>query len=299
MDNERDKMEFKQIKYFLEIANKGSFQLAANSLQLTQPALSQQISLLERELKETLFHRSKQGIQLTNKGKIFYNYAYQMKEIWRATEEGMRAKEEELAGNISIVAGGTVSAWVLPKLIQKVIKNYPKLTISVIEGDNLETKEYLKNGFVDLAFLTSPYEADSFIHSFPVLKDQIIPIVSKNHPILHKKNLRLEDLEKENFVYYHQGSAIRMSLEKSWKGKNLKFNPKIIMELRSIESIVNCVEKGLGIGFISSYALTNKIKKLNVPSLTSEREFQLAYRKNARSNVLLLAEKFRSYFNVR
>lgn len=287
-------VEFKQVRYFLEIANKGSFQLGADSLGLTQPALSQQIGLLERELRVSLFQRSKQGVSLTHKGEIFYNYAIQMLEIWKATEEGMHAEASELTGNITIAAGGTISAWILPKWIKSILKIAPNLTISVIEGDNYETKEYLRTGVVDLAILTSPYKPDKTIISFPILKDNIVPIVQKESTLLNKKNLTISDLENESFVYYHQNSAIRMSIEKSWNRNKIRFRPKILMELRSIDSIINCVEAGLGIGFISSYALNKKIRRLNVPLLFAEREFLIAYKKNARPSVLLLAGKLKT-----
>jgi DNA-binding transcriptional LysR family regulator len=285
-------MDHKQIKYFLEIVKHGSFQSAASALGLTQPALSQQIGLLEREYKESLFYRSKTGVQLTHKGSVFHSYAIQMNKLWMEVEEGMRYEGEILAGHFTIAAGGTVSAWILPKLIKKILKNSPQISISVIEGDNVETKELLKNGTVDLAILTSPFIPDRLIQTIPFLSDKIVPIVEKDHPLLHKKNLSVHDVVEERFVYYHQTSAIRMSLEKSWKKNKVHFQPKIIMELRSIESIVKSVEAGLGIGFISPFALTSKVRILHISKLYGEREYLIAFKKNSRANIALLAEKF-------
>lgn len=282
-------MEFRQIIYFLEISESGTFQKAATRLGLTQPALSRQIFLLEKELGVTVLERGGRSVRLTHEGERFYQYSVRMKELWEEIRNGF-SKENELKGNFSISAGGTVSAWILPQILKQILKKRSGLSLSVREGDAKETKDAVLKGEVDLGILTGPISEPS-LNVLEFLSDQIFPVAAKDHPIFQKKKIKLEDLKKQSFVFFHPGSALRKAVEKKIKSFSKEFDPKIAMELRSVESVIKSLEAGLGIGFLSEYSISSKLKKIKFEDWKVERKFYLCYRKKSGPGLAMLAEE--------
>ncbi|XDD55213.1 LysR substrate-binding domain-containing protein [Leptospira sp. WS4.C2] len=282
-------MEFRQIIYFLEISESGTFQKAATRLGLTQPALSKQIFLLEKELGVTVLERGGRSVRLTHEGERFYQYSVRMKELWEEIRNGF-SKENELKGNFSISAGGTVSAWILPQILKQILKKRSGLSLSVREGDAKETKDAVLKGEVDLGILTGPISEPS-LNVLEFLSDQIFPVAAKDHPIFLKKKISIEDLKKQSFVFFHPGSALRKAVEKKIKSFSKEFGPKIAMELRSVESVIKSLEAGLGIGFLSEYSISSKLKKIKFEDWNAERKFYLCYRKKSGPGLAMLAEE--------
>jgi DNA-binding transcriptional LysR family regulator len=283
-------MEFKQIRTFLEICEAGTFQKAAQQLGLSQPALSRQIFLLEKELKVSLMIRGPKNIRLTFEGEKLLNYSKKLKDLWEEINEAMNQRDKIISGDYSISAGGTVSAWILPKIIIQLRKKYPQLKLSVREGDNLDTREALLKGEVDIGILTSPVSLPNVI-ARNFLKDTIVPVAPKNHTIFQLQKNILKQIEKESFIYYHPSSSMQIIIDKKMKSLRKKLSPKVGMELRSVESVIKSIEAGLGIGFLSIYSLTSQLLPLPIPELTMERNFALCYRKNLRPGISLLADE--------
>lgn len=282
-------MEFRQIAYFLAISESGTFQKAASQLGLTQPALSRQIFLLEKELGVSVLERGGRSVRLTHEGERFYQYSIRMKELWEEIQNGF-SKDNELKGNFSISAGGTVSAWVLPQILKEILKKMPGLSLSVREGDAKETKDAVLKGEVDLGILTGPISEPS-LNVLEFLSDRIFPVAAKDHPIFLKKKIRIDDLKKQTFVFFHPGSALRKAVEKKIKSFPKEFGSNIAMELRSVESVIKSLEAGLGIGFLSEYSISPKLKKIKFEDWNTERKFYLCYRKKSGPALALLAEE--------
>lgn len=282
-------MEFRQVVYFLEIADSGTFQKAATRLGLTQPALSKQIFLLEKELGVAVLERGGRSVRLTHEGERFYQYSVRMKELWEEIQIGF-TKEKELKGNFSISAGGTVSAWILPQILKEILKKRPGLSLSVREGDAKETKDAVLKGEVDLGILTGPISEPN-LNVLDFLSDKIFPVAAKEHPIFLKKKIKIEDLKKQSFVFFHPGSALRKAVEKKIKSFSKEFGSNIAMELRSVESVIKSLEAGLGIGFLSEYSINPKLQKIKFAEWNTERKFYLCYRKKSGPALAMLAEE--------
>lgn len=282
-------MEFRQVVYFLEIADSGTFQKAATRLGLTQPALSKQIFLLEKELGVAVLERGGRSVRLTHEGERFYQYSVRMKELWEEIQIGF-TKEKELKGNFSISAGGTVSAWILPQILKEILKKRPGLSLSVREGDAKETKDAVLKGEVDLGILTGPISEPN-LNVLDFLSDKIFPVAAKDHPIFLKKKIKIEDLKKQSFVFFHPGSALRKAVEKKIKSFSKEFGSNIAMELRSVESVIKSLEAGLGIGFLSEYSINPKLQKIKFAEWNTERKFYLCYRKKSGPALAMLAEE--------
>ena len=291
-------MEFRQIRYFLEINKNGSFVRAASALGLTQPALSRQIGLLEREIGKELFERGARQIRLTTAGELFLEKALKLNDLWKETLASLNENTELPSGEYSISSGGTVAAFILPGIIRKIRKKYPQVSFRVREGDAHENREAVIGGEVDLGILTGPIKDRELSRHF-FLTDQIVPVVSRDHHLLKTegdKNVKRIDtgvLREEDFVLFHTTSAIRQVMEKKLRGLRPVFKPRAAMEMRSVESVIRSLEAGLGVGFLSRFALTPKLRALEIEELTAERKFYFCYRRN-RPGLDRLIEEFKA-----
>lgn len=283
-------MELRQIKYFLEILESGSFTRAARNLGLTQPALSRQMNLLERELGTSLFFRKHQDLSLTKEGEILAAEGKNILEQIRTITEQIQlsATGNPFSGEFFIAAGGTIAAWVLPPVLKRIRKEHPGMQFRVFEGDAPITTNSLREGTVDLAILGFPLKQKSLENHY-LFTDHLYPVVSIHHPLAKKDQVHYSDLSNEDYVFFHSGSAIRRLMEERFKHLKPIFSPHIVMELRSIESMIQSVEAGLGIGILSELSLNDKIRTLSVPELVIERDFYLVYRKNRRPGVQYVA----------
>lgn len=290
-------MEFRQIRYFLEIQRAGSFVRAAQALGLTQPALSRQVALLEREIGESLLDRGGRNLRLTPAGEVFLDYAVRINDLWRQMQDSLKHPERELSGEYSLSAGGTVAAYILPGVLKKIHKKYPHLVFRVSEGDAQETREALLRGDVDLGILTGEGSESALIQK-PYLTDRIIPVAAKTHPLFRKKKLSLGDIDGEDFVFFHPASAVRRVVEKKIRTLKTKLNPSVVMELRSLQGVIRSIEAGLGIGFISEFCLTPKLKRLPFAELIAEREFYFSYRRHHRPGLNLLIDELERYTEI-
>ncbi|TGL36200.1 LysR family transcriptional regulator substrate-binding protein, partial [Leptospira bourretii] len=229
------------------------------------------------------------SVRLTHEGERFYQYSVRMKELWEEIQIGF-TKEKELKGNFSISAGGTVSAWILPQTLKEILIKRPGLSLSVREGDAKETKDAVLKGEVDLGILTGPISEPN-LNILEFLSDKIFPVAAKDHPIFLKKKIKIEDLKKQSFVFFHPGSALRKAVEKKIKSFSKEFGSNIAMELRSVESVIKSLEAGLGIGFLSEYSINTKLQKIKFAEWNTERKFYLCYRKKSGPALAMLAEE--------
>ncbi len=283
-------MEFRQIRYFIEITRAGSFLKAAGALGLTQPALSSQVARLEQEIGERLLDRSGRTVRLTAAGEIFLERAIKLNDLWQETLEVLKNPGRGLEGGYAISTGGTVAAWILPGVLQKIRQKHPGLSFRVIEGDALQTREALNSGDVDLGILSGQGRESGLERKF-FLRDTIVPVIGKAHPLSRKGRLTLAALRREEFVLLHPASAIRQALEKRFRSLRPRFQPRVAMELRSMESVIRSVETGIGIGFLSRFCLTPNLRELPLPDLTVERDFYFVYRQNSRAGLGRLIEE--------
>jgi len=270
-------MELRQIKYFQEICLSGSVTQAAKNLSLTQPALTQQIQLLERELGVDLFARSNRGIQLTAAGEIFAARAHEI--MQKIHDLADAVKPAERVPQVTFASGETLATHFVPHLVVALRERFPGMRIRVVESDLTEIQSALKNDSVDFALSPEPIGDANYINRY-LLEDRIIAVVAASDALAQKKNIEWLDLVEHDWVLFDKGSAIRKFGDRAFYELSKRFQPRIAMELRSLSGVVSCIEAGLGIGFISELSLTNKLARLSLSALERKRKFYLTHKKN-------------------
>ncbi|MBE7438082.1 MAG: LysR family transcriptional regulator [Spirochaetales bacterium] len=267
-------MEWKQIEYFLAISQHGSFSGAARALRLTQPALSRQIQLLEKELHCQLFDRQPRRIKLTTAGELLYGQARQLHDIWQATRRMMLDSTDELIGDHAISAGGVVATRVLPAALRKVRERYPRASFRIIEGDAREVLGALKNGSVQLGIVAGPLRREGSLASTYFFTDRIVPVMGRNHSLSRRRPEAARVFFDQDFVMLHPDSAIRQAVEKTLQGRRLN----VVMELRSMQAVVESVSAGAGFGFVSELSLTKDLIRLPVQEVWIQRDIFFVHR---------------------
>lgn len=246
-------MNFQTLQYFLTLANLKHYTLAANSLYITQSALSKSIHNLEEELNVPLFLRDGRNVVLSKYGETFLHH------IQRAADEieQGRAAVQKMADYdnnvVSLVALYSMYATYLPDIILKFRQQNPEVDFaleykvtSVILSDILSDKASL-----GICSNFNPYQdAFSTLERHLIRKENLVTIVSKMHPLADKKNIRMEDLKDEQFIVYRWNnfglnSALRAACHKAG------FDPKIICEAFNDYNILGQVSAGKGVAVIS------------------------------------------------
>lgn len=269
-------MEIRQLKYFSEIHRTGSVSLAAENLGLTQPALTQQIALLERELKVRLFERSRRGMAVTEAGQVFAIKAAAILQSCSELETALKPGGTPM--QVSFAVGETLAAHFVPRLLVNLRRVFPDTRFRVIESNLTEIRAALREGAVDFA-LSPEALADAGYNNRYLLEDEILPVVS-SADALAQRRADWEKLRGREWILFHPGSAIRKISDQIFMEAEKRFQPKISMELRSVAGAVQCLEAGLGVGFISDLSLTDRLTALRIPQLTRRRRFFLVHKRS-------------------
>ncbi len=272
-----DPMEIRQLRYFTEIYRTGNLSLAAQNLSLTQPALSQQIALLERELAVRLFERSRRGMTATAAGEVFAAKAGELLKGFSEIEAALAPGHT--VAQVSFAVGETLAAHFVPKLMIALRASFPGTRFRVIESNLTEIRTALRNHQVDFALSPEAISEGAYQNRY-LLEDEILPVVSAEDPLAQRRP-DWEKLRLREWILFHPGSAIRKISDEIFSDMENKFAPRVSMELRSVAGAVRCLEAGLGIGFISDLSLTDRLMALRAPQLTRRRRFYLAYERKS------------------
>lgn len=233
----------------LKVIEVGSFTKAADLLGYTQPALSQMIASLEKELSIKILYRSRYGIQLTPEGERLYpsiqNSVLQY--------EAMRRTADEIRGLSSgIVRIGTVSSischW-LPGIIRTFWQKYPNIQIVLHQGDYTSISEWVRTGAVDFGFVNP--NAVKGMETTIIKSGEFRAVLPKNHPLSEKKSLTMEDLADEPFLLLEEG-AYSEPLE-AFHATGI--TPNVALRVHDDYSILSMVEQGLGVSILTELVL--------------------------------------------
>lgn len=246
-------VELTPLRYFSAIAASGHMTQAARQLGVTQPALSAMLKKLEREVGAQLVHRVGRGIELSDAGRLFLAYADQ---TLRAAEAGVQAVRELAGlerGSIRVGGGATATTYLLPRVVSAVRKDHPGLRFYVREAGSAAVADAVATGELDLGIVTLPVEAsrqDELI-AIPLVEDDLRLITPPGHRL--KASFHWRDLVDQPVVGFEAGTAVRNLIDRAALAQGVRLT--IVMELRSIESIKSMVAAGIGVGFVSRFAL--------------------------------------------
>jgi DNA-binding transcriptional LysR family regulator len=267
---------------FRAVARHSSFSRAAEELLLTQPAVTQQIKALEEQFGHPLFHRAGGRISLTPGGAALLPFAEQIKTL---TEDAIAAVAKaygQEAGELSLGASQTIAQYLLPTFIAAFLRTNPLVRMTARSGNTDQMLALLAAGEIQIALLEGPEQrTDVHIESF--MEDHMVLVVPSSHEWAGR-TITVEELRTEPLLVREFGSGSRRVVEQALAGAGLKTKDlNIRMELDATEGLLNGVEAGLGVTFVSRWAVRNHLslgtlKLSRVEGLKLSRSFSLAYR---------------------
>jgi len=274
-------MTLTQLHVFATVAEEKNFTRAAEVLGFTQSAVSQMIKSLESELGISLFYRSRSGITLTGIGERMLQHAREVLSITACMKQEADASLGRETGTLRIGSIHSVSNKILPGLIGSFRKRFPQVQIVLFEGEYAEVNQWLAQSVVDLGFTTSP---DRPLHTFPLIRDQMMVFVPEDHTLKDEPSLSFEQIKDRCFIMPKDGCV------KSLLHKN-NIVPNVTFEVRDVSTILSMVQEWVGVTILPELYIPDVLPKVKSIPLrpTISRELVLAVR-DSQSFSPLIAE---------
>lgn len=273
-------MTLRHFQIFVTVCDTMNMTTAANTLFVSQSAVSQAISELEGHYDVRLFERLSRKLYLTQAGEKLLGYARHIIRMNKDAESEMRALNQN--GMIRIGASVTIGACVLPKLITAIKNENPSLSIEVTEDNTTQIEQLILCDKLDLGLVEGEITLSDII-SKPFTEDMLVLICGKNHHFSERLLIEPYELEKENFILREVGSGTRKTFEDVMSKNALTWESN--WTCNNVDTIKMAVAEGLGVSVISQRAVCREIEsgilhRVNINGLFFKRQFKLVYHKN-------------------
>ncbi len=252
-----------QLRILKAIAAEGSFKRAADSLYVSQPAVSLQVQNLEKQLNVPLFDRGGRRAQLTEAGQLLLSYGEKIITLCQETCRAIEDLQNLQGGTLIIGASQTTGTYLLPRMIGLFRQKYPDVSVQLQVHSTRRTSWAVANGQVDLAIIGGevPAELRDTLKIIPYAEDELALILPVFHTLAKAQTIQKEDLYKLNFITLDSQSTIRKVIDQVLTRCGIDTKRlKIEMELNSIEAIKNAVQSGLGAAFVSVTAIEKELQ---------------------------------------
>ncbi|HAN75501.1 MAG TPA: LysR family transcriptional regulator [Planktothrix sp. UBA8407] len=277
-----------QLRILKAIAAEGSFKRAADSLYVSQPAVSLQVQNLERQLDVPLFDRGGRRAQLTEAGHLLLSYGEKILSLCQETCRAIEDLQNLRGGTLIIGASQTTGTYMLPRMIGLFREKYPDVSVQLHVHSTRRTAWSVVNGQIDLAIVggeISP-ELIQALEVVPYAEDELALIVPTSHKFAQRGTILKEDLYELKFISLDAQSTIRKVIDQVLTRCGIDTTGlKLEMELSSIEAIKNAVQSGLGVAFVSTSAIEKElqmgvIKQLKIDQVIVKRTLSVIYNPN-------------------
>lgn len=272
-----------RVVVFRAVAEHCSFRKAAEELYLTQPAVSFQIKALEEDLGVQLFDRTGLHIALTAAGRVLLDYSGQANALLAQAEHQISALSGEHAGHLALGASTTIAQYVLPRLLADFRREHPRVHPTLISANTEHIVEAVEKQKIALGFIEGPARSRD-VKTEAFLEDELVLIASTAHELAERNLISCSELAAGPLLMRERGSGTRNVIEMALQRQGVKRSSlDIVMELDSTEAIKSAVEAGLGIGFVSRWAIAKDLRLnasfriVEVEGLRIRREFLIAY----------------------
>jgi len=281
----------KQLYSFEAVVRLGGFTSASKELHITQPAVYMQVQQLQQNIGAKIFNINGKTITPTFIGKKIYETAVRAINVVENSKLEIEQNLNPDSGHLQIAVATTANSFV-SRLLSRFKKEYPKMTFYIDVTNRHALLDNLKNNNADLVIMGEPPKNIPLISS-AFMKNPLIAIAHPDNELLTKKNISIKDLNKEILLTREIGSGTRITIERF---TGLDFNSDI--QINSNEAIVEAVQAGLGIGFVSKHSVNlqlknNIIKQLDVSPFPIIRQWHIVH--HAEAELSPIARRFKQF----
>lgn len=271
-------------KIFYYVVKTGSFTNAAQKLCISQPAISQSIKILEKNLGSRLFFRTSKGVKLTTEGEVLFSYVERGYETILLGEEMFLKMMEYEGGEIRIGASDMTLQFYLLPYLEQFHEKYPKIKVTVTNAPTPETLEYLYAGKIDFGIVSEPFEAKTDITVTKVREIEDIFIAGNRFLEYRNRTVEYKELEYVPIICLEHNTSTRTYMEEFLRKSYVELKPEF--ELATSDMIVQFVLRNLGIGCVVKDFVEEKIKEKKIFAL------QFSQKMPKRNICIIKSEKF-------
>jgi DNA-binding transcriptional LysR family regulator len=275
-------MQIESLKVFCDLAETESFTKAAQINAVTQSAVSQQISALERQFKSLLIERSKKKFRLTREGQVLYDYSKQIIQTYDSLHNKLAELKDIISGTIRVATIYSIGLHDLPPYIKRFMKSYPTVNIHVEYRRANQVYDDVLSNVVDLGLVAYPVK-DSKLEIIPLRKEPLVLICHPQHPFAKQKAVKLKSLAGQKVIGFEPDIPTRKALDKILKEYDVEV--KHVMEFDNVETVKRAVEIDAGISIVPIGTVTQEISKQTLAAVSIEdgdffRPLAAIYKKN-------------------
>lgn len=267
---------------FNVVSRNKSFSRAAQELYMTQPAVSQAIAKLEKELDTTLFYRTSRGVVLTNEGKLLEEYIHSALGMINVAEEKIVELKTLKTGELRIGVGDTISRYFLLPYLEEFHAKYPGIKLNILNGTTTEICNFIKSGQADVGICNLPIHDDN-LHVIPCKEIQDIFVCGEKYKRLTNKPISFEYLMRMPLIFLEKKSNSRMFVENFFNKRGIHVSPDF--ELGSYDLVVEFTKINLGIScvireFSKDYLDRGDLYEIKLEEDIPKRSIGICYLKN-------------------
>ncbi|MUG47655.1 LysR family transcriptional regulator [Paenibacillus woosongensis] len=274
-------MELRQLEYFMAVCHELHFTRAAEKLGIAQPSLSQQIRLLEHEIGTPLFDRIGKKTVITEAGKTLLHHSYNVFHELSQARAAISEIQGLKRGTLKIGALLTVVNYLLPPTVIGFHRSYPNVELSVLGLRTGDIYNGLLENELDLGIVYLPMEHDD-LETIPLFKENLALAVPVDHPIAQRSFVTLDILKETPSVLLPNSYFLRQLINEQCRA--LAFAPQPVMEMTTMESIINMVVQGLGVTILPKgyldYIGNPHIQTIPIQNPVPTTQIGVVYRKN-------------------
>ncbi|MEC7885227.1 MAG: selenium metabolism-associated LysR family transcriptional regulator [Pseudomonadota bacterium] len=252
-------MSDRRLQVFHTVARLLSFTKAADTLHMTQPAVTFQVRQLEEQFNTRLFDRTHSKVRLTEAGKKVFAYAEKITSLSNEMELEIKSLSEDISGNLIIGGSTTIAQYILPSLLQGFKKKYPELNIIIREANTDGIVSMIESSVIDLGIVEAPVKAqDLEVEIF--MSDELVLIHNPENNFSKKESVSPDELRDLPFILREEGSGTRAVIAEYLKKQGIgEGELEVSMELGNSESIKGAVEANIGVSILSKSTIQKEL----------------------------------------
>jgi DNA-binding transcriptional LysR family regulator len=275
-------MQIESLKVFCDLAETESFTKAAQINNVTQSAVSQQISSLERQFKSLLIERSKKKFRLTREGQVLYEFAKQIIQTHDSLHSKLQEIKDIISGTIRVATIYSIGLHDLPPYIKKFLKSYPTVNVHVEYRRANQVYDDVLSNVVDVGLVAYPTR-ESKLETVSLRKDPLVLICHPQHPFAKNKSVKLKTITGQKFIGFEPDIPTRKALDKILKDTGVDVHH--VMEFDNIETVKRAVEIDAGISIVPQGTILQEVAKQTLAQVQLEdgdfyRPLAAIYKKN-------------------
>jgi DNA-binding transcriptional LysR family regulator len=259
-----------------------SFTKAAQINHITQSAVSQQISSLERQFKSLLIERSKKKFRLTREGQVLYDTSKQIVQAYETLHSRLQELKDIISGTIRLATIYSIGLHELPPYIKRFMKSYPTVNVHIEYRRSNQVYEDVLGNVVDLGLVAYPTR-DSKLDIVPLRKEPMVLITHPQHPLARHKSVKLSGLAGQRFVSFEPDIPTRKAIDKTLREHGVSVN--VVMEFDNVETVKRAVEIDAGIAIVPQSTVSQESAKqtlavCNIDDADLYRPIALIFKRN-------------------